>query len=77
MAYVYFLTAFNQIYSLFPRWFGISLTYIRFYHGYRAQGRDRRDLPYTSRFQPYAAWYSLVMSLLISIVSHDELCRLV
>lgn len=40
-------------------WFSIALTYLRFYEGMKAQGIDRRGLPYASRLQPFAAWYSL------------------
>ncbi|THH34160.1 hypothetical protein EUX98_g42 [Antrodiella citrinella] len=36
-------------------WFGISVTYLRFYKGYKAQGLDRKKLPYASPLQPYAA----------------------
>lgn len=50
-------------------WFGISLTYLRFYAGLKAQGIDRKTLPFASSFQPYAAWYSMFSCLLISIVS--------
>ena len=50
-------------------WFGISFTYLRFHAGMKAQGRDRTKLPYHTRFQPYAAYYSGAFSLLICIVS--------
>ncbi|KAF7331999.1 Amino acid permease [Mycena kentingensis (nom. inval.)] len=50
-------------------WFGISLTYLRFYAGMKAQGFDRTTLPYYSRLQPYAAWYSMCFSLLICFFS--------
>jgi amino acid transporter len=40
-------------------WFGISITYIRFYKGMKAQEFDRTTLPYHSNLQPYAAWYAL------------------
>lgn len=38
-------------------WFGIGYTYTRWYAGLKAQGIDRRTLPFRSPFQPYAAWY--------------------
>jgi len=41
-------------------WFGIAVTYIRFYKGYTAQGFNRKDLPFYSRFTPYAAWYAAI-----------------
>ncbi len=37
-------------------WFGISITYIRFYAGLKAQGIDRKNLPYYNRLNPYLAW---------------------
>ncbi|KAI9455851.1 amino acid permease [Russula earlei] len=50
-------------------WFGISVTYIRFYAGAKAQGIDRRTLPYYSNLQPFAAWYAAISCLLISLFS--------
>ncbi|KIK04264.1 hypothetical protein K443DRAFT_424867 [Laccaria amethystina LaAM-08-1] len=50
-------------------WFGISLTYLRFYKGMKAQGIDRTRLPFYSNLQPFAAWYSMVACLLISFLS--------
>lgn len=49
-------------------WFGISYTYTRFYAGMKAQGIDRRTLPFSSRLQPYAAWYATVGTLVICFV---------
>jgi len=40
-------------------WFGIVVTYLRFYKGMKAQGYLRGELPYYSRFQPFAAWYAV------------------
>lgn len=48
-------------------WFGISVTYLRFYAGLKAQGYDRSTLPYSSRFQPFAAWYVLVWTSVICV----------
>ena len=50
-------------------WFGICVTYIRFYKGMQAQGIDRSKLPYYSKFQPYAAWYALFIIVFIALVS--------
>lgn len=50
-------------------WFGIGVTYLRFYKGLQAQNIDRKTLPYTSPFQPFAAWYAMIACLLVSIVS--------
>jgi len=50
-------------------WFGICLTYIRFYKGMKAQGYERKHLPFASPLQPYAAYYGLSFCLLISFFS--------
>ncbi|KAG6907866.1 hypothetical protein DXG01_007080 [Tephrocybe rancida] len=50
-------------------WFGISLTYLRFYKGMKVQGFDRRKLPFASRLQPYAAWYAMLFCVLICFTS--------
>jgi len=50
-------------------WFGISVTYIRFYKGMQAQGIDRTKLPYYSKLQPYAAWYALCSIVVIMFLS--------
>lgn len=50
-------------------WFGISFTYIRFYKGMKAQGYDRKTLPFSSSLQPYAAYYAAFSCVLISILS--------
>lgn len=50
-------------------WFGITVTYVRFYAGMKAQGYDRSKLPYASKLQPYAAWYAMVMCLLVCLFS--------
>jgi yeast amino acid transporter len=49
-------------------WFGICVTYIRFYSGTKAQGINRRSLPYYFRFQPFAAWYGAVWIFFICLV---------
>jgi Amino acid permease len=54
-------------------WFGISFTYIRFYAGMKAQGIDRQTLPFSSRLQPYAAWYSAVFCIIICVVRYHTL----
>ncbi|KAN0125126.1 amino acid permease [Russula decolorans] len=50
-------------------WFGISVTYIRFYTGMKVQGIDRSSLPFSSRLQPYAAWYAAISCLIICMFS--------
>ena len=49
-------------------WFGISVTYIRFYAGVKAQGLDRSKFPYSSKLQPYAAWYAAISCFIICLV---------
>ncbi|KAF4623545.1 hypothetical protein D9613_001967 [Agrocybe pediades] len=50
-------------------WFGISLTYLRFYAGMKAQNFNRSTLPFSSKLQPYAAWYSMISCVVISFLS--------
>ncbi|THH26398.1 hypothetical protein EUX98_g7790 [Antrodiella citrinella] len=50
-------------------WFGISVTYIRFYAGFKKQGLDRSKLPYASALQPYAAWYAAIMCFTVCFFS--------
>lgn len=53
-------------------WFGISLTYIRFHKGLKAQNIDRSTLPFYSNLQPFAAWYAMVACLIICFVSYID-----
>ncbi|KAJ7781544.1 amino acid permease/ SLC12A domain-containing protein [Mycena metata] len=46
-------------------WFGICVTYLRFYAGMKAQGYERKHLPFASPLQPFAAWYAMCFCLLI------------
>jgi yeast amino acid transporter len=50
-------------------WFGIGVTYIRFYQGMKAQGYDRKKLPYHHFMQPFAGYYVIFMTFFISLVS--------
>jgi len=50
-------------------WFGIAFTYLRFYAGMKAQGIDRKTLPFTSPLQPFAAWYAAIGCLVICFFS--------
>ncbi|KIJ46313.1 hypothetical protein M422DRAFT_165399, partial [Sphaerobolus stellatus SS14] len=50
-------------------WFGICLTYLRFSAGLKAQGIDRRSLPYRAPFQPYVAWYGMIAPIIICLFS--------
>jgi amino acid permease len=49
-------------------WVCISYTYTRFYAGMKAQGIDRKTLPFASPLQPFAAWYALICCLVICLV---------
>lgn len=49
-------------------WFGISVTYLRFYAGMKAQGFDRSALPYVAPLQPYLAWYGVVSTIVVCVV---------
>lgn len=49
-------------------WFGICVTYVRFYAGMKAQGFDRSTLPYKSRFQPYLGWYGVFSTIIVCFV---------
>ncbi|SJL05977.1 related to general amino acid permease [Armillaria ostoyae] len=50
-------------------WFGICVTYIRFYQGLKVQGYDRSKMPFAVRFQPFPAWYGMIASLVICFLS--------
>ncbi|OSC96572.1 amino acid permease [Trametes coccinea BRFM310] len=50
-------------------WFGIGVTYIRFHRGLKAQGIDRKALPYHSPLQPFAAWYATIGCFLAILFS--------
>lgn len=43
----------------------MSVTFISFYNACKAQGLDRKTLPYYGRFQPYGAYFALFVQVLI------------
>ncbi|KAK2759769.1 hypothetical protein FQN54_002503 [Arachnomyces sp. PD_36] len=47
-------------------WTSISITYIRFHRGMKAQGIPRSSLPYTAPFQPYLAYFSAIFSATVA-----------
>lgn len=49
-------------------WFGISVTYLRFYKGLKSQGISRDTLPYRTSLQPYAAWWATFSTIFICFV---------
>jgi len=51
-------------------WFGIGVTYLRFYKGMKAQGIDRRKkLPFAPRVQPFAAWWCVCGTAFVLLFS--------
>lgn len=49
--------------------FAVScLSYLCFYRALKAQGIDRRSLPYRAWFMPYAAWYGFVGTFVMMFV---------
>ncbi|MBW0487123.1 hypothetical protein O181_026838 [Austropuccinia psidii MF-1] len=53
-------------------WWGIFLTYIRFYNGAQAQGFDRSKLPYQSPFGGVGAWFGVAACSIIIIFNGFE-----
>lgn len=45
----------------------MNITFIFYYRACKAQGIDRKTLPYYGRFQPYCAWIALFVQTLIVI----------
>ena len=54
-------------------WFGICLTYLRFYAGLKAQNINRKDLPFHTKVQPFAAWYAMIACIVICFVRSDRM----
>lgn len=48
-------------------WSCILYTSIRWHHGLKAQGIDRRTLPYRAPFQPYLSYYGLCVAVMVLI----------
>ncbi|KAF2034976.1 hypothetical protein EK21DRAFT_97174 [Setomelanomma holmii] len=46
----------------------MCFTFLRFYKACQVQGLDRNTLPYKGRFQPYAAYYGLVCTFIMTFV---------
>lgn len=53
-------------------WFGIGVIYLRFRKGFLAQGHKIIELPYSSRLQPFAAWWAVCASLVTLLFSSWE-----
>lgn len=48
-------------------WAGTCLSHLFFMRALKAQGISRDQLPYKSRFQPYTAYYGLIMNVLVTL----------
>ncbi|KAK2812444.1 hypothetical protein FQN50_001445 [Emmonsiellopsis sp. PD_5] len=52
--------------------FSVGLTYIFFYRAMKAQGIDRKTLPYVGRFQPYTSYLAVAsMFIMIFLIGFD------
>ncbi|KAJ6516194.1 amino acid permease [Mycena sanguinolenta] len=78
LAYMGVTSGSNKVFTWFSNmtsiaglmtWFGICVTYIRFYGGMKAQGYNRKDLPFASPLQPFAAWYAMIFCIVICFFS--------
>jgi amino acid transporter len=58
------LTLFLALGSMIT-WWGIAITFLRFYKGMKVQGMSRDILPFHTRFQPYFAWAVLISFTII------------
>ncbi|CAE6461600.1 unnamed protein product [Rhizoctonia solani] len=50
-------------------WIILCIGYLRFHAAIKAQGYKRDELPYRAPFQPFTAWFALVMVILITFFS--------
>jgi len=46
----------------------MCFTFLKFHKACQAQGLDRDTLPYKGMCQPYAAWYGLVCTFIMTFV---------
>jgi amino acid transporter len=54
--------------SYLLNYLGMCITYLHFYASLRRQSIDRQTLPYRGRFQPYAAWYAVCGTGIMTLV---------
>lgn len=54
--------------SYLLNYFGTVVTYLHFYESLKRQGIDRNTLPYKGYLQPYAAWYALVGTFVMTLI---------
>jgi amino acid transporter len=50
-------------------WFTLGVSYIRFRKGMEVQGISRDEMPFKGWFQPYAAYYTVIMSTFFMLVT--------
>ncbi|EPQ56146.1 general amino acid permease 1 [Gloeophyllum trabeum ATCC 11539] len=70
-------TVFNWFVSLstvggFFGWWGINITYLYFYRGLKAQGRDRKQLIYFSTLQPWLSIWGIFWTTLFILINGFE-----
>ncbi|KAH7105903.1 general APC amino acid permease [Auriculariales sp. MPI-PUGE-AT-0066] len=53
----------------FFSWWAINITYLRFYHGMKAQGVDRTKLVYWNRLQPYLSYWGIAWTTLFILIN--------
>ncbi|KAL2817654.1 amino acid permease/ SLC12A domain-containing protein [Aspergillus granulosus] len=54
--------------SYLLNYFGTVVTYLHFYYTMQKQGIGRETLPYRGYLQPYAAWYALCGTFLMTLI---------
>jgi amino acid transporter len=54
--------------SYLLNYLGTVITYLHFYYTMQKQGIDRSTLPYRGYLQPYAAWYALIGTFLMTLI---------
>jgi amino acid transporter len=54
--------------SYLLNYFGTVITYLHFFASLKRQGIDRNTLPFKGHFQPYAAWYALFGTGIMTLV---------
>lgn len=54
--------------SYLLNYFGICITYLHFYRSITDQGIDRNTLPYKGYLQPYAAWYAVFGTGIMTLI---------
>ncbi|KAI0664522.1 general amino acid permease 1 [Cubamyces menziesii] len=67
-------TVFNWFVNLstvggFFGWWGMNLTYLAFYRGFKAQGLDRKKLIYHNNLQPYLSYWGLFWITLFILIN--------